>query len=199
MTAQAPPYVTEAEYLLRERGGATRHEYYDGKIYAMTGGTEPHNLITGNALAALHVQLRQQPCRVYQRAMRVRVAATGLNTYPDGAVVCGRPEFVDGARDTLTNPVVIIELLSPSTERYDRGMKFQHYRTIETLQDYLLIAQDRPYIEHYRRQAGGEWLLREAAGLDAALTIESIACRLLLGDVYEKVDLDDGRMDIPHD
>ena len=199
MTAQALPTVTEAEYLVGERAGAARHEYYNGKVYAMTGGTEPHNLIAGNALAALHAQLRQRPCRVYQSDMRVKVAATGLNTYPDVVVVCGRPEFADAARDTLTNPIVIVEVLSPSTERYDRGMKFQHYHTIETLQDYLMIAQDRPYIEHYARQATGDWLLREAAGLAAMLTIESISCTLTLADVYEKVELDLGEMGIPHD
>lgn len=199
MTAQAIPLITEEEYLARERASGTRHEYYNGKMYAMTGGTEPHNLIASNALATLHLQLRQRPCRVYQSDMRVKIIATGLNTYPDVTVVCGRPAFTDATRDTLTNPIVILEVLSPSTERYDRGMKFQNYRTIETLQDYVLLAQDRAYIEHYVRQVTGEWLLREAVGLAATLTIASINCGLALRDVYEKVDFDQGGVDIPRD
>ncbi len=199
MTAQALPLVTEEEYLVRERASVTRHEYYNGRIYAMTGGTEPHNLIASNALAALHPQLRQRPCRVYGSDMRIKVRATGLNTYPDVSVVCGRPEFTDATHDTLTNPILLTEVLSPSTERYDRGMKFQNYRTIDTLQDYLLIAQDKAYIEHYVRQGTDEWLLREASGRDATLTIESIGCILALADVYEKVDFDQADVDLPRD
>ena len=148
--------MTEEEYLVYERDSITRHEYYNGRIYAMTGGTESHNLIAANTLATLHSQLRQRPCRVYQSDMRVRIDETGLNTYPDVLVICGQPQFTDTTRDTVTNPIVIIEVLSPSTERYDRGMKFQHYRTIETLQDYLLLAQDKQYIEHYSRRENGE-------------------------------------------
>src|SRR3712207_1275044 len=114
MTVQVLPLVTEEEYLVRERGSVTRHEYYNGRIYAMTGGTEPHNLIASNALAVLPLQLRQRPCRVYGSDMRIKVRATGLNTYPDVSVVCGRPEFTDATHDTLTNPILLIEVLSPS-------------------------------------------------------------------------------------
>lgn len=190
MTAQARPRVTEAEYLALERASTTRHEYYNARVYAMTGGTESHNLIAANALSAIHVQLRRRPCRVYGSDMRIKVLATALHTYPDVTIVCGPADFIDSTRDTITNPVAIMEVLSPSTERYDRGLKFQNYRMIETLRDYLLIAQDQPLIEHYQRQETGEWLLREAAGLDAMLTIESIGCGLALRDVYEKVDFD---------
>lgn len=190
MTAQPLVYITEEEYLTRERTSTTRHEYYQGKVYAMTGGTEPHNLIAANTLATLHSQLRPRPYRVYHSDMRVKVIRTALNTYPDVTVVCGQPQFTDATRDTLTNPIVVIEVLSPSTERYDRGMKFQNYRTIETLQDYILIAQDKHYIEHYSRQEIGEWVLREAIGIDTSISIQSIDCKLLLSDIYDKVEFD---------
>ena len=189
--------MNEEEYLIYERDSITRHEYYNGRMYAMTGGTESHNLIAANTLATLHSQLRQRPCRVYQSDMRVRIDETGLNTYPDVLVICGQPQFTDTTRDTVTNPIVIIEVLSPSTERYDRGMKFQHYRTIETLQDYLLLAQDKQYIEHYSRREDGEWVLREAIGSDSNILIASIECTLLLKDVYDKVDFASDEDDLP--
>jgi Uma2 family endonuclease len=143
MTAQPRPYITEEAYLEQERRSSTKSEYYDGQIYATTGAKEAHNLIASNVLASLHGQLRRKPCRVYPSDMRVKVLRTGLHTYPDVVVVCGQPEFVDEKRDTLTNPTVIVEVLSPATERYDRGVKFRHYRAIETVQNYILIAQDR--------------------------------------------------------
>ncbi|WP_129632165.1 Uma2 family endonuclease [Candidatus Oscillochloris fontis] len=187
MTAQPQRYITEQEYLEVERTSTSKHEYLDGQIYAMSGASRIHNLIAGNTLAALHGQLRQKPCQIFPSDMRIRVMRTGLNTYPDLVIMCGEPEYTDDALDTLTNPLVLIEILSPSTERYDRGMKAQHYRTIETLQDYILIAQDYYHIEHYSRQANGQWLLEEAIGLEAQITIGSIACSLALADVYEKV------------
>jgi Uma2 family endonuclease len=142
MTAQPVHALTEEEYLAFERASEIKHEYYNGRMYAMMGAKEPHNLITGNLLAALHPQLRQKPCCIYPNDMRVKIRKTGLHTYPDIVIVCGQPQFTDGTRDALVNPIVLIEVLSASTERYDRGMKFQHYRTVETLQDYLLVAQD---------------------------------------------------------
>jgi Uma2 family endonuclease len=187
MSAQQQQYLTEAEYLAFERASPTKHEYYRGYVYAMTGASERHNLITANVIAALHSQLRQKPCRVYPSDLRVKVQKTGLHTYPDILVVCGKPEFTDDAIDTILNPIVIIEVLSPSTEAYDRGMKFQNYRTIETLRDYLLIAQDESYIEQYTRQEPGEWVLREFISSLDLLTLASIACTLALADVYEHV------------
>lgn len=191
MTAQPRPYITEAAYLEQERRNITKSEYYDGQIYAMTGAKESHNLIASNLIASLHGQLRRKPCRVYPSDMRVKVLRTGLNTYPDVVVVCGQPEFVDKKRDTLTNPTVIIEVLSPSTERYDRGVKFRHYRAIETLRDYILIAQDRQYIEHYTRQENGQWLFEEVSDAKAHMKIDSITCTLSLEDTYEKVELEE--------
>lgn len=188
MIAQPDHYISEEAYLVRERTSSTRHEYYHGRVYAMTGAKEPHNLIASNIVAALHAQLRHKPCRVYASDMRTKIVKTGLNTYPDVVVICGQPEFTDHVRDTIINPVVIIEILSASTERYDRGMKFQHYRTIDTLQDYLLIAQDHYHVEHFVRQDGGVWIFQEATDLAATLHIQSIDCTLLLEAIYEKVD-----------
>ena len=199
MTAQPKRDMTEAEYLDHERASITKSEYYDGHVYAMTGAKEPHNLIAGNVIASLHGQLRRKPCRVYPSDMRVKVIQTGLNTYPDVVVLCGLPQFVDEKRDTITNPIVIIEILSPSTERYDRGMKFRHYRSIETLRDYILIAQDRQHIEHYTRHENGQWLFEETSINEERISIQSIECVLSLEDTYEKVELMQDADDLPRD
>ncbi|MEI6179526.1 MAG: Uma2 family endonuclease [Chloroflexales bacterium] len=191
MTAiKLQPYITEEEYLALERTSTTKHEYYSGRIYAMTGAKEPHNLINSNALAALHSQLRRKPCRIYASDMRVKVIKTGLNTYPNIVIICGQPQFTDSTRDTVINPVVVIEILSDSTERYDRGMKFQNYRTIDTLRDYILIAQDHHHIEHFSRQDGGLWVLQEAISDVDDIRILSIECTLNVQDVYEKVEFE---------
>ncbi len=182
--------MTEAEYLAYERASSTKHEYYKGRIYAMTGAKEAHNLIAGNIIAALHPQLRRKGCRIYPSDMRVKIMQTGLNTYPDIAVVCGPPQFTDNVRDTIINPIVIIEVLSVSTERYDRGMKFQHYRTIETLDDYMLVAQDHPHIEHFSRQENGLWIFQEATNVALRINIPSIGCVLHLQDVYAQVEFE---------
>jgi Uma2 family endonuclease len=129
--------------------------------------------------------------------MRVKVLQTGLNTYPDVAVVCGQPQFVDEKRDTLTNPTIIIEILSPSTERYDRGVKFRHYRAIETLRDYILIAQDRHHIEHYRRHENGQWIFEETSATELQIDISSIHCVLTIEETYEKVELPDNPQEFP--
>lgn len=190
MSAQPKPYITEADYLERERASTTKHEYFAGAIFAMTGASEAHNLIASNLTAALHRQLRGRACRIYPSDMRLRVVATGLNTYPDLTIVCGPPQFADPSkRDTLINPTILIEILSPSTERYDRGLKFQNYRTIPSLQDYMLIAQDSAHLEHYTRHETNQWILTEVSGLDRSLAIASLAITLALADVYEQIDL----------
>lgn len=196
MTTQPQQALSEEEYLAFERTSLIKHEYYNGHIYAMTGAKAAHNLIAGNTLAALHQQLRPKPCRVYPSDMRVKVIKTGLHTYPDIVVVCGPPQFTDKSEDTLINPVVIIEVLSPSTERYDRGMKFQHYRAIDTLHEYVLIAQDHYHIEHFSRQDSELWLFQEATDSAAGLYIASIDCHLTLQDVYEKVEFGQASLDI---
>lgn len=197
MTPQPRQYITEETYLERERQSTTKSEYFDGHMYAMSGASEAHNLIAANLIATFHGQLRQRPCRVYPSDMRVKVLQTGLYTYPDVMVVCGPPQFVDEKRDTITNPTVIIEILSPSTERYDRGVKFRHYRLIETLRDYILVAQDRRHIEHYTRQEHGLWIFEESSAAEEQVAIQSIACSISIADAYEKVELDDSAPEFP--
>ncbi len=186
-------FMTPEAYLKFERASETKHEYFGGEVFAMSGASSNHSTISGNAFAALHLQLRSQSCRVYQNDMRVRTPSM-LYTYPDISVVCGEPRFDDKAFDTLINPTLIIEVLSPSTERYDRGRKFQHYRTIETLQEYVLIAQDNPRIERYLRQPNDEWLLTDIQGLDAVLELPSIQCRLVFADTYELIRFEDSEI-----
>jgi len=191
MAAVLKPHVTAADYLAAERAGKTKHEYVAGQVYAMAGASERHNLVAGNTFASLHAQLRRRSCNVYPSDMRVKTRAMGLYTYPDLSVVCGTPQFEDERRDTLLNPTVIVEVLSPTTENYDRGRKFQHYRTMPSLVEYVLIAQDALHVEHYARQADGRWLLAEADGPDGVIQLAAIGCELALADVYEKVEFED--------
>lgn len=181
------PYLTPEEYLAQERQAATKSEYWQGKTYALAGASRRHNLVIFNLAAALGAQLKHRPCEAYTSDMRVKVTSAGLYTYPDIAVVCGKAEFEDHDEDTLLNPTVLVDVLSPSTEAYDRGAKFEFYRTLASFSDYLLIAQDRPFIEHFARQPGDRWLLSAYEGLDAVAPIPAIGCELRLADVYDKV------------
>jgi Uma2 family endonuclease len=190
MAALSKVYVTPAEYLVPERQSEYKSEYLNGQIFAMAGAGEDHNLIAINVGAELRSQLRRRPCKVYPGNMRVKVSATGLYTYPDVSVVCGAAQFEDEKRDTLLNPTVIVEVLSESTESYDRGKKFQQYRTIESVAEYVLVAQDAYHVEHYLRQPDGQWLLSEADGPEATIHLPTINCDLALADVYEKVDIE---------
>ncbi len=187
MSAVRQQTMTVAEYLAFERASEEKHEYLNGEIFLMAGATGNHNVVQINTAASLHAQLRKRPCITYGSDMRVRVDDSGLYTYPDISVVCDPPEFEGEDQDTLLNPTLIIEVLSPSTESYDRGRKFQHYRTLASLQEYVLVAQDSAHIERYLRQPGDEWLLADATGLDARIELASIGCTLALADVYEKV------------
>jgi Uma2 family endonuclease len=179
-------FITPEAYLEFERSSEIKHEYYGGKVDTRETANADHNVIAVNIIAALHTQLRRRPCEVFPTDMRVKTRSN-LYAYPDISVVCGEPQFEDDVLDTLLNPTVIIEVLSPATERYDRGKKFQHYRTLPSLQEYVLIAQDSYQIEHFTRQPNDEWLLSDAANLDAAIQLPSIQCQLALADVYEKV------------
>lgn len=184
---------TAEEYLTLERSASCKSEFHDGQIYAMTGASREHNLVSGNIYRELSEQLKKRPCEAYINDMRVKAAEARSYHYPDIVVVCGTPQFEDAHVDTLLNPTLLIEVLSPSTEAYDRGGKFAHYRKIPTLREYLLVAQDQPSIERYVRQ-GDVWILMEAVGLEAAMTLESIDCVLSLREVYDKV-LDDAEND----
>jgi Uma2 family endonuclease len=190
MPAQAEPFVSIAEYLAGERASDVRHEYANGRVFAPAGGSSRHNMIAGNILASLHAQLRDRECRVYSSDMRVKMRLLNRYTYPDVSALCGPPQFDDATEDTLLNPTVIVEVLSPSTESYDRGKKFQYYRTLESLQEYILIAQDGHHIDHYLRQDAFQWLLSEVDGLEGTLALPSIQCRLALADVYDKITFD---------
>lgn len=178
--------ITPQAYLSAERLADTKHEYFNGEVYAMAGASRNHTLIVGNVCAALHAQLRQKTCAVYPNDMRVKVIPSGLYTYPDVMVTCGVEHFEDDHTDTLLNPVVIVEVLSPSTESYDRGQKFKSYRGLPSLTDYLLISQDMARIEHFTRQADG-WLLTDSEDIAGEIRLGSIDCTLKLADVYEKI------------
>jgi Uma2 family endonuclease len=180
-------FIAAADYLTLERQAETKSEYLNGCIYTMSGASRNHNVITVNLARRLGNQLSGRPCQPFVADMRVKVSPTGLYTYPDALVVCGKPRFEDAQVDTLLNPTVIIEVLSDSTEAYDRGGKFAHYRTLESLTDYLLIAQNEPRIEHYCRQADGAWRYVAADSLQAQVEIATIGCVLRLGEVYERV------------
>ena len=185
MVANAQKKWTVEEYLAFERSSEEKHEYYAGEIFAMSGASREHNLIVTNTVVSLGSQLRGRPCEVYPSDMRIKVSAIKY-TYPDVSVVCDEPQFMDGEFDTLLNPTFIVEVLSSSTENYDRGKKSEHYRTLESLQEYVLIAQNEVHVEHYIR-ASGKWVLTEAKTLEAAIELPSIGCKLLLADVYDKV------------
>lgn len=188
MTQSTKQKWTLEEYFEFERTSETKHEYFQGEIYAMSGGSLRHALIATNTSTALNIQLRKTTCRVFQSDLRTQVASAGYYTYPDVLVVCGDPQFYEGRTDTVTNPVLIVEVLSPSTESYDRGKKFQHYRTLDSLQEYLVISQDSAHIERFTRQPDGDWLLHAADGLDDTLELLSVGCTLALSDIYDKVD-----------
>lgn len=178
--------MTPAEYLAFERAALEgKHEYVDGEIFAMSGGTYEHISLSANALGELRNALRGKPCRALGSDMKVRSSATKYH-YPDVLVVCGRPVFEDETRDVLLNPKVIVEVLSPSTERYDRGGKFESYGAIATLEEYILLSQDAVRVEHYRRQPDGSWLFRRL-GPGETLDLPSIQCQIPVDSLYFEV------------
>ena len=187
MSSQRANFLTPAEYLEIERRAERKSEYYQGEMFAMAGATRKHSLIVTNLVFELVGQLRAKPCEVHSADMRLRVASTGLYTYPDVVVVCGEPQFADDQRDTLLNPALVIEVLSESTENYDRGRKFELYRTLPSLLEYLTIAQDRSHIEHHTRQEK-YWTLVEYGDLSQTIQLTSIGAALPLSSVYDKVD-----------
>lgn len=192
MASDPKTRYTPEEYLALERSSETKHEYFNGEIFAMSGVSFRHVLIVTNLVTALWSQLRQSPCRVVSTDLRVKVDPSGLYTYPDVIVLCDAPEFGDDQKDTLLNPVLIIEVLSESTKDYDRGGKFEQYRTIEAFREYLLVAQDRTHVEHYIRQTDGSWVLHETNRLEDTIQLKSVPCSLSLSDVYDKIEVSGG-------
>jgi Uma2 family endonuclease len=190
MSAHSQPRLTPEQYLELERAAQdVRGEYYNGRMYAILGGTHPHAVVIGNLASELGNALQKGPCVVTTSDMRVRVIKTGLYTYPDIVVVCDPPQYGDGRHDTVLNPTLIVEVLSPSTEAYDRGFKFAHYRALDSLQEYALVSQSEPRVEIFRRQSSGDWLLSEAAGMEAVCRFDSVNCSIAVKDVYDKVTL----------
>lgn len=183
--------LTPAEYLEFERGSEAKHEYYKGEIFAMAGTSRRHSLIAGNIFGLIHKQFKGRPCEVHQTEMRVKINATGLYTYPDIVAVCGKPEFEDAELDVLLNPLVIVEVLSKSTEFYDRKQKFAHYKSVASVSTYVLVSQSQPLVERLVRQPDEQWLLWSSNQLDSELVLEDIDCRLSLRDIYSKIDFDD--------
>lgn len=193
MAAEDRQPLQHEDYLALERRGEGKHEYIAGDLIAMVGASFRHNLIQTRVLAGLYNQLRGGPFEAASSDLRVAVAALGIYTYPDVTVVCGEPHFEDAEQDTLLNPTLLAEILSPSTEGYYRGLKFQRYRLIPSLKEYLLIAQDRPVVEQYLRQADDRWVLATFANRDDVLTLNSLACTLALAEVYAGLAFDQPR------
>jgi Uma2 family endonuclease len=178
---------TVEEYLAIERADEFRNEYLEGEIYAMSGGSPEHSTIATNLTIEIGSQLKNRPCQAFSSDMKVRSATMSMFAYPDLTIVCDEPEFHDRYQDALLNPIVLFEVLSPSTEGYDRGPKFTHYQTIGSLRDYVLVAQDEPRMEHFVRHGESQWLLTTVEGLDAKLHIASIDCTILLSEAYHRV------------
>lgn len=179
--------LTPEEYLTWERKAITKSEYVGGKIVAMSGASYRHTLITMNISGELYIQLKGHSCTVHTNDMRVKATSTNSYFYPDVVVVCDKPQFEDNTFDTLLNPIVIIEVLSPSTETYDRVDKFAHYQQLESLQEYILVSQDEVHIEHYIREKT-LWKPTEFRSLDNILSLTSIECKLPLQDIYRRID-----------
>lgn len=191
MSSQPKILLSESEYLARERLASFKSEYFRGETFAMAGASERHNLIVLNIGAELRNQLKKRPCRVYPSDLRVKVKHSGLITYPDVTVVCGKNELLSEHGDVMLNPIVIVEVLSDSTEAYDRGKKFERYRTIESLQEYVLISQDRVSVEWFTRSKDhAGWSLNATQDIQGELRLDSIECVVPVAEIYDKVVLD---------
>jgi Uma2 family endonuclease len=186
--------ITPEEYLEFERNAEVKSAFLDGELFAMSGATREHSIIVVNVVTELNVQLRERNCEVHGLDLRVKVSQTGLYTYPDVAVICGDLKFEDQHLDTLLNPDLIVEVLSNSTESYDRGKKFAHYRSIDSLRGYVLISQTEYRIERFYRQEGGSWLYSENTDSKGSIELMSVGCRLSLARVYDKVDFERARI-----
>jgi Uma2 family endonuclease len=186
MPAEQPRYYTIQEYLRMERASDVKHEYVNGEILAMSGGTPAHSLISANTSGEIRNALKGKPCRVYDSNFRVRIPRSPLYMYPDISIACSKLDFdpADEQKETYSNPTVLIEVLSKSTEGYDRGVKFRQYRKIESLREYVLISQDMPAIETYFRNSDGQWVIDSYAELNGTLLLKSLDLRIPLTEIY---------------
>lgn len=190
MSLQPKPHLSFEDWLEGERGPREEcFEYENGEVFAMSGGTAEHHAIISNINRELSIQLKGRPCQVFGQGVRLRIQAADAGKYPDLMVVCGEQEFHDGRHDLLLNPSLIVEVLSDSTEGYDRGEKFAFYRRIPSLNDYLLVSQTRASAERFSRAEDGTWILSAFESIDERLTLPSIGCELALREVYDKVEL----------
>jgi Uma2 family endonuclease len=187
MATHSKTFITPEEYLDRERAATTKSAYYRGEMFAMAGASRQHVLIVTNCVVALVTKLGDRDCEVYSTDMRLLVAESGLYTYPDVMVVCGKPILLDKNGDVLTNPLLIVEVLSESTADYDRGGKFQQYMQIPSLKEYLTISQTEPLVDHWLRQRDNSWLLRQIRSGDGVVSLLSLGVDLKLSDLYKKV------------
>ncbi|HEU0010581.1 MAG TPA: Uma2 family endonuclease [Verrucomicrobiae bacterium] len=185
--AESVRKLTEAEYLALERAAEFKSEFFAGEMFAMAGGTPEHSLIAANVIGELRTLLKGSRWVVFDPNLRLKIEATGLYTYPDATVVCGPRQHPTVETDVLVNPILLVEVLSDSTEAYDRGTKFDHYQKIPSLGEYLLVRQKDPCVEQCIRQPSGDWLLRQATGLEATLTLPSLEITIALSEIYANV------------
>lgn len=183
--------LTEEQYLEIERAAQFKSEFYRGEMFAMAGGTLDHGELQAQVIFECRNRFAGRDCRAFGSDVRVRAGTSGLYTYPDISIVCGRPVCVDNHKDTITNPVVIIEVLSPTTEAYDRGKKFQLYQTIQSFIEYILISQTEMRIERFTRGENDTWTLRSYAGKDAELRIDAIDISIPLEAIYRRVEFEE--------
>ena len=184
-------YISHQQYLAQERMAKFKSQYFGGEMFAMAGGSREHNLIVANIVRELGNELKDRRCEVYASDMRVKVSKSGLYTYPDTSVVCDTPEFEDDQFDTLVNPKLLFEVLSESTESYDRGGKFRQYREIDSLKEYVMVSQDRVSVECYLRQAGDRWLLKEIQSIEESVTFDSIQVTIPLAELYRNISFEE--------
>ena len=187
MSAQPVARITPEQYLEAERKAEFKHEYFDGEVFAMSGGTFPHGTIIGNLTGELRQALKGRSCTVTPNDVRLRVGSGRMYTYPDILVVCGATLFADDQKDTLLNPTLIVEVLSISTETHDCGLKFRQYRTIESLREYVVVSQYEPRVEKFCLQPAGEWLMTECVGLEGICRFESVNCEVAMSEIYYNV------------
>jgi Uma2 family endonuclease len=179
-------YLTPEEYLAIERQAEYKSEYVEGVMYAMAGGSPQHNSVSVNILTLINLHLWESPCKVFNSEMKVRVPSSRKYHYPDVTIVCEKPEYADDEKDVLLNPLLIVEVLSKSTQGYDKGKKFLYYQEIDSFREYLLVAQDHPLVQHYVRQPDGSWIYKKIDGLEQSAELMTINCRLKLKDIYAK-------------
>ena len=187
MATQPHLRLTPEEYLAAERRAETKSEFHDGEVLAMAGASYAHNLVVANVIRELGAQLRSSPCAVLPSDLRVWIEVSRRYVYPDVTVVCGEPELTDADPEALVNPTLLVEVLSDTTESYDRGEKFEHYRALGSFAEYVLLSQDRPHCEHYVLQPDKSWIFTEERQLDAVIPLTTIGCELALQEAYARV------------